>query len=116
MAFRIRGKDGEQRWAGGTWRDADGRTTIFSADQVKLAAGRTWKSLRTGVAYPIEWQITLPGRVLALKPLMDDQENDTRLSTGAIYWEGAVSVLDHGVPRGRGYLELTGYGTRLQLR
>jgi predicted secreted hydrolase len=116
MAFRIRGKDGEQRWAGGTWRDAGGRTTTFSPDQVKFKAGRIWKSLRTGVAYPVEWQITLPGRVLVLKPLFDDQENDTRLSTGAIYWEGAVSVLDAGVPRGRGYLELTGYGAPLQLR
>ena len=116
MAFRIRNAQGEERWAGGTWRDRDGRTTAFSMDQVKFKAGRTWQSLRTGVAYPVEWQISLPGRVLTLKPLFDDQENDTRLSTGAIYWEGAVSAWESGAPQGRGYLELTGYGTRLQLR
>jgi len=40
----------------------------------------------------------------------------TRLSTGAIYWEGAVQALEQGRPVGRGYLELTGYGGRLQLR
>ena len=51
-----------------------------------------------------------------LEPLLDDQENDTRFSTGAIYWEGAVRALENGKPSGRGYLELTGYGERLQLR
>jgi predicted secreted hydrolase len=51
-----------------------------------------------------------------LKPLMDDQENDTRLSTGAIYWEGAVRAYEADQPAGRGYLELTGYGDRLKLR
>jgi predicted secreted hydrolase len=47
---------------------------------------------------------------------MDDQENDTRFSTGAIYWEGAVRAFEDRHPVGRGYLELTGYGERLQLR
>jgi predicted secreted hydrolase len=47
---------------------------------------------------------------------MDDQENDTRLSTGAIYWEGAVTVSEANKPAGRGYLELTGYGEKLKLR
>jgi predicted secreted hydrolase len=116
MAFRIRNAQGHERWAGGTLRDRDGRTTIFSPGQVIFKAGRTWRSLRTGVVYPVEWQVNLPGRVLTLKPLFDDQENDTRLSTGAIYWEGAVSALENGAPQGRGYLELTGYGARLQLR
>ena len=47
---------------------------------------------------------------------MDDQENDTRLSTGAIYWEGAVRAHEQQHAAGRGYLELTGYGERLRLR
>jgi predicted secreted hydrolase len=46
---------------------------------------------------------------------MDDQENDTRLTTGAIYWEGAVRASIDDRPVGRGYLELTGYGNRLKL-
>lgn len=116
MAFRIRNSEGGQRWAGGTWRDRDGRTTIFSPEQVTFEPGRVWTSLRTGVAYPVEWQLSVPGHTLSVKPLMDDQENDTRLSTGAIYWEGAVNVLEGGTPLGRGYLELTGYGARLKLR
>ena len=53
---------------------------------------------------------------LRLAPLMDDQESDSRLSTGAVYWEGAVEALGDGRRLGRGYLELTGYGEPLKLR
>ena len=49
-------------------------------------------------------------------PLMYDQESDSRATTGAVYWEGAVEARAAGRPIGRGYLELTGYGERLQLR
>jgi predicted secreted hydrolase len=51
----------------------------------------------------------------ALAPLMDDQELDSRASTGTIYWEGAVRALQAGREVGRGYLELTGYGQPLKL-
>jgi predicted secreted hydrolase len=60
--------------------------------------------------------VRLGSREIELKPLLDDQENDTRLSTGAIYWEGAVSAYERRRLIGRGYLELTGYGERLHLR
>jgi predicted secreted hydrolase len=56
------------------------------------------------------------GHEFKLLPLLDDQENDTRLSTGAIYWEGAVRAYDKSKLAGQGYLELTGYGERLRLR
>ena len=46
---------------------------------------------------------------------MDDQELDSRASTGAVYWEGAVTVQEGGKRIGRGYLELTGYGKKLLL-
>ena len=49
-----------------------------------------------------------------LQPLMDDQESDSRFTTGAIYWEGAVTALHNGRRIGRGYLELTGYAKPLQ--
>jgi predicted secreted hydrolase len=64
----------------------------------------------------VEWKVSVGSRQFELKPLLDDQENDTRLSTGAIYWEGAVRAFEHGQAAGLGYLELTGYGTRLKLR
>ncbi|CAH2904256.1 MAG: AttH component of AttEFGH ABC transport system [uncultured Paraburkholderia sp.] len=40
---------------------------------------------------------------------MDDQELDSRQSTGAVYWEGAARVSRAGVDIGCAYLELTGY-------
>jgi predicted secreted hydrolase len=55
------------------------------------------------------------GREIHIEPLFDDQENDTRATTGAIYWEGAVRALHAGKRIGRGYLELTGYWRQLQL-
>jgi predicted secreted hydrolase len=44
---------------------------------------------------------------------MDDQELDARASTGTLYWEGAVGLVAADGARGRGYLELTGYGERV---
>jgi predicted secreted hydrolase len=38
-----------------------------------------------------------------------------RLSSGVIYWEGAVSVQDGARRIGAGYLELTGYEHPLSL-
>ena len=116
MAFRIRGSRGEQRWAGGTLRGRDGKALVLQPADVEFHAGRRWVSPRTGITYPVEWRVRAGTRAFDLEPLMDDQENDTRLSTGAIYWEGAVRAYRQGRPVGRGYLELTGYGERLRLR
>ncbi len=116
MAFEIRGAPPEVRWAGGTLRTADGVVQVFTPDQVRFVPVRTWRSPRTGTSYPVEWHVRAGTRELELKPLMDDQENDTRLSTGAIYWEGAIQAYEAGLPTGRGYLELTGYEAPLKLR
>ena len=48
-------------------------------------------------------------------PLQHDQELDTRRSTGAVYWEGAVTIERDGKPAGHGYLEMTGYDKPLTL-
>ncbi len=116
MAFRIRGLNGEVRWAGGTLRGADGKVRVLDPGEVAFAPKRVWRSPRTGTSYPVEWHVRAGSREFDLEPLLDDQENDTRLSTGAVYWEGAVSAREQGRLVGRGYLELTGYGERLRLR
>jgi predicted secreted hydrolase len=116
MAFQIRARDGKPRWAGGTIRSGDGTSHILQPEDVEFRAGRRWTSPRTGIVYPVEWTIRADGKQLRLVPLFDDQENDTRLSTGAIYWEGAVRAFDKLNQVGRGYLELTGYGEPLRLR
>jgi predicted secreted hydrolase len=50
-----------------------------------------------------------------LDPLMDDQELDSRQSTGAVYWEVAVRVSRDGADVGRAYLELTGYANAIRI-
>ena len=116
MAFRIRDRQGAQRWAGGTLRRADGSTVSLAPDAIAFRPGRRWRSPRSGVEDPVGWQLRAGALALDLEPLMDDQESDSRLTTGAIYWEGAVRASAAGRPLGRGYLELTGYGEPLRLR
>lgn len=117
MVFRMRAPDGGQRWAAATWTSAKDRSVrTFSPADVQWSAVRRWRSPRTGIEYPVEWTVRIGERTIRLRPLMDDQENDTRGSTGTIYWEGAVRAFDESnQPLGRGYLELTGYGKRVSL-
>jgi predicted secreted hydrolase len=116
MIFRMRDARGATRFAGGTLRDAAGHTQIFSPSDITLTPSRRWTSPRTGVIYPVAWRLRAGAREFELEPLMDDQENDARLSAGTIYWEGAIRASEAGRPVGRGYLELTGYADRLRLR
>jgi predicted secreted hydrolase len=116
MAFRIRGPRGEPRWAGGTLRGSDGNVQILQPSEIEFRPGRRWLSPQTGITYPVEWSVRAGSHLIELKPLLDNQENDTRLSTGAIYWEGAVRAYERQHLAGRGYLELTGYGEKLRLR
>lgn len=115
MAFRIRGKDGKTLWAHAVLRDAAGRITQFGPDQVQFVPLRSWRSPRTNAAYPVALRIVTGPTTWELTPLQDDQELDSRLSTGAVYWEGAVMLSRDGQPAGRGYLELTGYVKPLKL-
>ncbi|MFO1425937.1 MAG: carotenoid 1,2-hydratase [Steroidobacteraceae bacterium] len=117
MAFRIRDRRGATHWAGGTLRAADGTTRAFAPRDVEFVPGRRWKSPRTGTSYPVSFRLRAGSLDLELEPLLDDQESDTRGSTGAVYWEGAVRAraAGGGAWLGRGYLELTGYGNPLAL-
>ncbi|MGH6629210.1 MAG: lipocalin-like domain-containing protein [Burkholderiales bacterium] len=115
MAFRMRGKDGKDLWAGGTLRRAGGTTTILARETIGFFPRRVWKSARTGIEYPVVMEVHAGSVKLVLRPLMDDQEHDTLASTGTIYWEGAVSALERSKTVGHGYLELTGYGQALRL-
>ena len=121
MAFRLRRADGTAMWAGGSYRPAAGAagvgaTQVFAADQVRFEPLRRWTSPRTRVAYPVEWLLTTPAGRWRVVALQDDQELDSRGSTGSVYWEG-VSALrrEDGATVGHGYLELTGYAGKLRL-
>jgi predicted secreted hydrolase len=112
MAFRMRARRGGTLWAGGSVRDRDGRLTTLSPEDIRFEPGRYWRSPRTGFEYPVAMRVRAGRYDLEIEPLMDDQELDSRASTGIVYWEGAVRASADGKPVGRGYLELTGYGDR----
>lgn len=120
-AFRLRRADGSTLWAGGSWRAAgagsgtDG-VQVFAPDAVVFTPLRRWRSNASGARYPVQWRVETPAGAFVVQALLDDQELDSRGSTGAVYWEGLCALQDtSGRETGRGYLEMTGYTRRLQL-
>lgn len=109
MAFRLRDRDGNTLWAGGSHRDARGSLRILPPAEVRFETLRRWRSPRSGADYPVAMRVTAGALSVEMVPLMDDQELDARASTGNIYWEGAVRARSGDADIGRGYLELTGY-------
>jgi predicted secreted hydrolase len=92
MAFQVRGKGGEKLWAHATMRSASGSLRQFSSSDVLFRPRRIWRSGRTGASYPVAMVLQTGDLLWQLDPLQDDQELDSRLSTGAVYWEGAITV------------------------
>lgn len=115
-AFHLRRADGSALWGGGSWRPRGGAVHSFEVDTVHFEAERRWSSPRTRAAYPVQWRIDTPAGRFTVRALLDDQELDSRGSTGAVYWEGLSELRDEQGRRvGRGYLEMTGYAARLRL-
>jgi predicted secreted hydrolase len=112
MVYRLRRRDGgtDPRSAGALV-SAAGATRALAPAEVTLDALDHWTSPRSRVRYPSRWRLAVPGAGLdlAITPRLADQE----LIVGTRYWEGAVRVegTAGGRPiRGRGYVELVGYG------
>jgi predicted secreted hydrolase len=115
-AFRLRRADGSVLWAGGSLRRPGGAVRAFTSDEVRFGARASWTSAASRASYPVDWQVDTPAGTLRVRALLADQELDSRASTGAIYWEGLSELLDASGRRvGLGYLEMTGYATRLRL-
>ncbi|KLN55778.1 lipocalin-like domain-containing protein [Variovorax paradoxus] len=115
-AFRLRRRDGSALWAGGSFRTRDGALRVFDNDEVRFDGAKTWTSPRTQASYPTRWRVQTPSGSFEVHALLDDQELDSRGSTGGVYWEGVSDLLDaQGRRVGRGYLEMTGYAAPLRL-
>ncbi|WP_332875700.1 lipocalin-like domain-containing protein [Massilia sp. S19_KUP03_FR1] len=115
MAFQVRNRQGSKIWAHATLRDRSGKVTQFTPDQVRFEPFQHWQSPRTEAVYPVATVLTTGATQWRITPLQPDQELDSRRSTGAVYWEGAIKVERDGVPAGHGYLELTGYLQAIKL-
>ena len=115
-AFRLRDKDGGAVWEGGSFRSATGALQVFGREDVTFQPIRFWKSPFSQTTYPVEWQVRTPTHTYTVKAVLDNQELDSRQSTGSIYWEGLSDLIDNtGKTVGRGYLEMTGYAAPLRL-
>jgi predicted secreted hydrolase len=91
------------------------RVQVFSPQEVRFEPLQRWTSPRTRAAWPVAQRIVVGPRSFETAPLMPDQELDSRASTGAVYWEGASTLLEGGKRVGRGYLEMTGYVTPIEI-
>ena len=120
MAFQMRDKTGKALWDGGSFRhprmkDGSG-PYIFNRGEVVFQPLRVWKSPLTQTTYPVEWMVRTPADHYIARAMLDNQELDSRNSTGAVYWEGLCELFDSNRRRvGRGYLEMTGYAKPLVL-
>ena len=115
-AFQLRDKAGRAMWDGGSFRASTGQRFTFSRGEVVFSRQRSWKSVASQATYPVEWIVRTPADFYTVKAVIDNQELDSRLSTGAIYWEGLCNVSDsNGRLLGRGYLEMTGYANPLRI-
>ena len=116
-AFRLRRADGSSLWSGGGWRAADGTSRSFADGELQLQPLRHWRSPASRADYPLAWRLSGPGMTgWRFEALMDAQEIDAEASSGLLYWEGAAALRDaDGRLLGYGYLELTGYASRMRL-
>jgi predicted secreted hydrolase len=111
----VRDRDGEYPLVYGTLVRADGSFEHLTRDAFSVDVLGEWTSPSTGAIYPAGWRIHLPSERLTvtLRPTVDDQELDTRATTGVVYWEGSQVVTARRAGRdlgGEAYVELTGYG------
>ncbi len=125
-AFRLRDGSGNSLWTGGSYRHPSmgAAPHVFSHGDLQFQAIRSWTSPLTQARYPVEWTVRIkptgtdspPSEFYTIKAVIDNQELDSRASTGAVYWEGLSALFDSsGDLVGHGYLEMTGYAGALRL-
>jgi predicted secreted hydrolase len=103
----------------GTLVSASGDVRPLDRDEITVGSGGAWLSRLTGRAYPSFWQVLVDDYEINLTQTVQDQELDTRATTGVIYWEGS-QIVDarrnsvgggESIPvGGEAYVEITRYG------
>jgi len=125
--FGLQFDDGRELLASELHRAADGSGTqailvldgkAYGTGNVSIEPLRHWRSLRTGLTYPVEWRIHAPELKLELKvaAAFDRQEMPILGPLRAI-WEGVCRVegFDYGTRsriQGTGFAELAGYASK----
>ncbi len=117
MLYNMRGADGEVVHSSGNLVSPDGHLREI---EVEVEVLDSYAPKDGEMTYPVAWRLAAPDARLDLRltAFFEDQEN--RIGQGAPgpdipYWEGAVQVFRDQVPAGRGFVELTGYRTPMNL-
>jgi len=119
MLYQLRLKTGGvDSLSSGTLVSADGMARHLKQHEFIVKPLTQWKSKRSGITYPLGWELELPnlGIKLNLSPDLYDQELYNLRSISASYWEGSVAVegtISGDPVKGKGYVELVGYGKPL---
>ena len=119
MLYQLRLKTGGvDSFSSGTLVSADGMARHLKQNEFIVKPLTQWKSKRSGITYPLGWELELPslGIKLNLSPNLYDQELYNLRSISASYWEGSVSVegtISGDLVKGKGYVELVGHGKPL---
>lgn len=92
----------------GVWMQGGGVTPLADSAIQVLATG-SWRSPSTGVTFPMDWQLALPGQGVRarVQPVIRHSLFNAQPSGGGVYWLGAVELA--GAPGGRGFVEMSGY-------
>ena len=98
----------------GTFIASDGSCEYLRRSDFEIEVLDYWTSKKTGARYPSCWRVIVErlGIDIETRPLIPDQELDTRGSTMIVYWEGACGVSgtkNGNSAAGRAYVELVGY-------
>ncbi len=113
MLYLLRGAKGNIDFARGTVIQATGEVSYLDRHEFSVTVRDRWKSPVTSGTYPSRWTVSIPAENLTIEVVPESvaQENRSRLVPTLHYWEGAVAIRQGGEVIGRGYAELTGYGT-----
>ncbi len=114
MLVALRDASGTIVGGFGSFVAPDDQVTDLRLPDFTIHADSTWTSPLTGIVYPADWRLTVPRLDLDLRvqPTLPEQELDTRLTTGVVYWEGQTRLTGSrtgAAVSGLGYTELTGY-------
>jgi predicted secreted hydrolase len=105
----------------GTLVDADGTIHHLPADEISVYPGEPWRSAKTGYTWRPGGSLGARDLNISLVPTVQDQELDTRATTGVVYWEGSQRVrasrfdpetgapIPNTVQGGEAYVEMTRY-------
>ncbi|EFC85297.1 lipocalin family protein [Parafrankia sp. EUN1f] len=92
MLYFIRDENHNYVQTVGTLVKPDGSTVNLPASQLSETALGSWTSPHTGIVYPQNWNVTVPGGTLTVTSQFPDQEVYSDIVTVGSYWEGTTTV------------------------